>query len=144
MKSAATPALPLAAAALARLAENESLRKKLSDESRLSVEGKSFADVAGELVWHLPVLDEMRDRIRSESPVADLLQHNWVRWGSASWAAAFLMAFTGDKPLAHLDIAGPSWNGGGPWGQVPSGATGYGVATLVQYVLDHASQHTED
>ena len=39
----------LAAAALARLAENESLRKKLSDESRLSVEGKSFADVAGEL-----------------------------------------------------------------------------------------------
>ncbi len=83
------------------------------------------------------MLDEMRDRMRSESTVADLLQHNWVRFGSASWAAAFLM-FVGDKPFAHIDIAGPAWNGGGPWGHVPSGATGFGVATLVQYVLDHA------
>jgi predicted metal-dependent phosphoesterase TrpH/glycosyltransferase involved in cell wall biosynthesis len=39
----------LAAAALARLAENEPLREKLSDESRRSVEGKSFDDVAAEL-----------------------------------------------------------------------------------------------
>ena len=39
----------LAAAALARLAENEPLRERLSQEARRSVEGKSFADVAGEL-----------------------------------------------------------------------------------------------
>jgi predicted metal-dependent phosphoesterase TrpH/glycosyltransferase involved in cell wall biosynthesis len=39
----------LAAAALARLAENEPLRERLSKEARRSVEGKSFADVAGEL-----------------------------------------------------------------------------------------------
>jgi predicted metal-dependent phosphoesterase TrpH len=39
----------LAAAALARLAENEPLRERLSQEARRSIEGKSFADVAGEL-----------------------------------------------------------------------------------------------
>ena len=39
----------LAAAALARLAENEPLRTSLSQEARRSIEGKSFADVAGEL-----------------------------------------------------------------------------------------------
>jgi predicted metal-dependent phosphoesterase TrpH/glycosyltransferase involved in cell wall biosynthesis len=39
----------LAAAALARLAENEPLRERLSQEARRSVEGKTFADVAGEL-----------------------------------------------------------------------------------------------
>jgi hypothetical protein len=39
----------LAAAALARLAENEPLRERLSQEARRSVEGKSFADVAAEL-----------------------------------------------------------------------------------------------
>jgi hypothetical protein len=39
----------LAAAALARLAENEPLRERLSQEARRSVEGKSFADVAGDL-----------------------------------------------------------------------------------------------
>ena len=37
-------------------------------------------------------------------------------------------------PWAHLDIAGPAWNTGGPWGHVPSGATGYGISTLVEYV----------
>jgi predicted metal-dependent phosphoesterase TrpH len=39
----------LAAAALARFAENEPLRTKLSAEARRSVEGKTFADVAAEL-----------------------------------------------------------------------------------------------
>jgi len=39
----------LAAAALARIAEDEPLRGKLSAEARRSVEGKSFADVAGDL-----------------------------------------------------------------------------------------------
>jgi predicted metal-dependent phosphoesterase TrpH/glycosyltransferase involved in cell wall biosynthesis len=39
----------LAAAALARLAENEPLRRQLSEEAKRSVEGKTFADVAAEL-----------------------------------------------------------------------------------------------
>ncbi len=97
------------------------------------------AATSGEMLWRLPIPDESRDAVR-ESKVADLLQHNWVRWGSALFAAAFLSEFVGDKPWAHLDIAGPAWNTGGPWGHVPSGGTGYAIATLVAYAAALADQ----
>jgi leucyl aminopeptidase len=72
--------------------------------------------------------------VRTESRIADLLQHNWVRWGSASYAAAFLEQFVDGLPWVHLDIAGPAYNTGGPWGHVPHGATGFSLATIVAYV----------
>jgi leucyl aminopeptidase len=78
--------------------------------------------------------------VRTESKIADVLQHNWVRWGSALWAAAFLEQFVDGRPWAHLDIAGPAWNTGGPWGHVPSGGTGYGISTLVEYVRQLAER----
>jgi leucyl aminopeptidase len=95
---------------------------------------QSAAEVTGELMWRLPIPEETSERIRSESKVADLLQHNWVRWGSALWAAGFLQEFVDGRPFAHLDIAGPAYNTGGPWGHVPSGGTGYSISTLVEYV----------
>jgi leucyl aminopeptidase len=91
------------------------------------------ARASGELLWRLPIPEESREAVRTESKIADVLQHNWVRWGSALFAAAFLAEFVGDTPWAHLDIAGPAWNGGRPWGHVPSGATGYAIPTLVAY-----------
>ena len=94
----------------------------------------SAAEASGEMLWRLPIPDETREAVRTESKIADVLQHNWVRWGSALFAAAFLDEFTDDRPWAHLDIAGPAWNTGGSWGHVPSGATGYGISTLVEYV----------
>ncbi len=99
---------------------------------------EAAADRTGELYWHLPIPEEQRRSVRTESKVADLLQANWVRWGGALYAAAFLEAFTGDVPWAHLDIAGPSYNTGGPWGQMPSGATGFATSTLVEYVASIA------
>jgi leucyl aminopeptidase len=92
------------------------------------------ARVRGELVWRLPIPERIEEQVRTDSRVADVLQHNWVRWGSASYAAAFLCQFTDGVPFAHLDIAGPAWNGGAAWGQVPAGGTGYGVRTLVETV----------
>jgi predicted metal-dependent phosphoesterase TrpH/glycosyltransferase involved in cell wall biosynthesis len=71
----------LAAAALARLAENDSLRKRLSEEARRSVEGKAFADVAGELE---DLYEDLGGRRRgtlqhsvtkSEGPLAD---RDWI------------------------------------------------------------------
>jgi leucyl aminopeptidase len=55
-----------------------------------------------------------------------------VRWGGGLYASAFLREFTGGLPWAHLDIAGKEINTGGPYGHVPSGATGFGVTTLVE------------
>ena len=67
------------------------------------------------------------------SKIADLAQHDWIRWGGGLFAAAFLREFTGGLPWAHLDIAGPAFNSGGPCGHVTSGGTGFAVATLVDY-----------
>jgi leucyl aminopeptidase len=90
------------------------------------------ARAAGEEQWPMPIPEQMTERIRS-SKVADLSQHDWIRWGGGLFAGAFLREFTGGLPWAHLDIAGPAFNGGAPWGHVTSGGTGFAVATLVDY-----------
>jgi leucyl aminopeptidase len=90
---------------------------------------------AGEAHWPMPIPEEMHDRITS-SKVADLAQHDWTRWGGGLFAAAFLREFTGGLPWAHLDIAGPSFNSGGPRGHVTSGGTGFAVATLVDFARE--------
>jgi leucyl aminopeptidase len=86
----------------------------------------------GEAQWHMPLPEEMKERVTS-SKVADLLQHDWVRWGGGLYAGAFLREFTADVPWGHLDIAGPAWNNGGAYGHVTPGGTGFAVATLVEY-----------
>ena len=86
---------------------------------------------AGEQHWQMPIPEEMHERITA-SKVADLLQHDWVRWGGGLMAAAFLREFTAGLPWAHLDIAGKEINSGSAYGHVPAGATGFGVTTLVE------------
>jgi leucyl aminopeptidase len=90
------------------------------------------AETAGEEMWPMPIPDAMNERIRS-SKVADLSQHDWIRWGGGLFAAAFLREFTGGLPWAHLDIAGPGFNSGAAYGHITSGGTGAGVATVVDY-----------
>ena len=87
---------------------------------------------AGEAHWHMPLPDQITERVRS-SKIADLLQHDWVRWGGGLFAGAFLQEFTDGRPWAHLDIAGPSFHHGTPYGHVTAGGTGFAVATLVEY-----------
>jgi leucyl aminopeptidase len=95
---------------------------------------EAAAEATGELYWHLPIPEEQRTTVRTGSKIADLLQHNWVRWGSALYAAAFLEQFVEDRPWVHLDIAGPAYNTGAPWGHVPSGGTGFSISTIVEFV----------
>ena len=90
------------------------------------------AATAGEGVWHMPIPEEMSERIRS-SKVADLAHYDGSRWGGGLFAAAFLREFVDGRPWAHLDVAGPAWNDKDAWGHVTAGGTGFGVATLVEY-----------
>lgn len=96
------------------------------------------AATAGEEMWPMPIPEAMNDRIRS-SKIADLAQHDWIRWGGGLYAAAFLREFTNGLPWAHLDIAGPSFNSGGPWGHVTAGGTGVGVTTVIDYARAFAA-----
>jgi leucyl aminopeptidase len=98
------------------------------------------AERAGEALWHLPIPDEMVEKVRNNSKVADLAQHNTERWGGALYAAAFLREFVGDVPWAHVDIAGPAFNEKAPYGHITLGGTGVAVATLVELARDLAGQ----
>jgi leucyl aminopeptidase len=98
----------------------------------------TVAERAGEAFWHMPIPDEMGEKVRGNSKIADLAQHNIDRWGGACYAAAFLREFVGDIPWVHLDIAGPAYNEKAAYGHVTSGGTGASVATLVELARDLA------
>lgn len=88
------------------------------------------AEAAGEEVWQLPIPNEIRSKL--DSKVADLRSTTGDRWGGALVAAAFLREFVADgTPWAHLDIAGPGFFDGKPYGYVAPGGTGVGVRTLI-------------
>ena len=87
---------------------------------------------SGEKHWPMPLPRDIVDRVHG-SKVADLAQHDWVRWGGGLFAGAFLREFTGGLPWEHLDIAGPGFNNGKAYGHVSEGGTGFGVGTLVDY-----------
>ena len=89
------------------------------------------AVAAGEAFWPMPLPEHLRARL--DSPYAAL--RNAVtgsRGGGMLTAGLFLREFVGSVAWAHLDIAGPSFNDAEPWGGVPTGGTGAGVATLLE------------
>jgi leucyl aminopeptidase len=86
----------------------------------------------GEKHWPMPMPQDVVDRVRG-SKIADLAQHDWTRWGGGLFAAAFLREFVGERPWAHLDIAGPGWNNGAAAGHLTPGGTGFALTTLVDY-----------
>jgi leucyl aminopeptidase len=88
------------------------------------------AEAAGEEIWQLPIPEEIRDKL--DSKVADLRSTGHDRWAGALVAAAFLREFVAaGTPWAHLDIAGPAFLDGKPYGYVAPGGTGAGVRTLI-------------
>jgi leucyl aminopeptidase len=97
---------------------------------------KEVSERAGEALWPMPIPEEMGEKVRGNSKIADLAQHNTERWGGASYAAAFLREFVDDVPWAHIDIAGPAYNEKAPYGHVTTGGTGVVVPTLVELARD--------
>jgi leucyl aminopeptidase len=88
------------------------------------------AETAGEDIWQLPIPKEIRSKL--DSKVADLRSVGHDRWAGALVAAAFLREFVAEgTPWAHLDIAGPAFFDGKPYGYIASGGTGVGVRTLI-------------
>ena len=89
------------------------------------------AEAAGEDFWQLPIPRETRGKL--DSKVADLRSTGTDRYGGALVAAAFLREFVpAGTPWAHLDIAGPAFFDGSPYGYVAPGGTGVAVRTLIE------------
>jgi leucyl aminopeptidase len=94
------------------------------------------ARAAGEDMWPLPLPVRLVDQLKSE--IADL-RNTGERWGGALTAGLFLKEFVGATPWVHVDLAGPATTDK-EWGCYGKGATGFGVASIVDYLrnLAHA------
>lgn len=102
----------------------------MSDHERLAGSWLGAASRAGEEMWRLPLLPRLREQLKS--PIADL-RNTGDRYGGAITAGLFLKTFAKDTPWVHVDLAGPASGNGGRASQ-PRGGTGFGVATIVEYV----------
>jgi leucyl aminopeptidase len=88
------------------------------------------ADAAGEEMWRMPLQERLRDQLKS--PIADM-RNTGERYGGAITAGLFLKHFAGDTPWVHVDLAGPA-SVTSDHGATPKGGTGFGVATIVEYL----------
>ncbi len=100
---------------------------------------QAAAQAADERVWPLPLDDEYRELIKSD--IADI-KNVGGKYGGSITAAWFLREFAGDVPWAHLDIANMAWNMENK-PHLPKGPTGFGVGTLVEFVMARAHAANE-
>jgi leucyl aminopeptidase len=90
-------------------------------------------ETAGEKLWQMPMENKYFEVMKSS--IADM-KNTGSRAGGSITAALFLQQFVENTPWAHLDIAGLVW------AEKPSainneGGTGFGVRTLVNWVLNN-------
>ena len=114
----------------------------MGDEAAIKKVESASATV-GELVWHMPLPEELRPLLDSDiADIANVKIGN--RAGGMLIGGLFLREFVGSdqakKPAwAHLDIAGPANNDSAAYGHTPKGATGVTVRTLIQLARDLAN-----
>lgn len=102
-----------------------------SDQDGLCQQLIRASEEAGERLWRLPLAPEYRALI--QSPIADI-KNTGGSYGGAITAALFLKEFVEKTPWAHIDIAGPAYSESEK-GHIKKGGVGFGVGTLVRYVL---------
>jgi leucyl aminopeptidase len=89
----------------------------------------------GENGWPMPLPDELKDDLKST--VADLTNVSGQRFAGMLVAGIFLREFVADGVAwAHIDVAGPAYNTGSPWGYTPKGSTGVPARTMFAVLED--------
>jgi leucyl aminopeptidase len=92
---------------------------------------------AGEQAWPMPLPEELRKGL--DSAVADIANVTGDRSGGMLVGGLFLKEFVPEGVRwAHVDIAGPAFHEGEPYGYTPKGGTGAAVRLLVQVAADVA------
>jgi leucyl aminopeptidase len=110
----------------------------MANDDELREKVVAAAQAAGEPSWGMPLPPELRKGL--DSAVADIANISGDRWGGMLVAGVFLKEFVRDGlRWAHLDIAGPAFNKGEPYGYTPKGGTGAATRTLVRIAEDLAA-----
>jgi len=103
-----------------------------STDDEIAQQLTQASELAGEKLWRMPFEEKYFEGMKSI--VADM-KNTGPRPGGAITAALFLKQFVKETPWAHLDVAGPVWTDKEN-GYNSAGATGFGVRTLVNWVLN--------
>ncbi len=107
-----------------------------SDEFRDRV--AEISQAVGENGWPMPLPEELKDDLKST--VADLANVSGSRYAGMLVAGTYLREFVADGVAwAHIDIAGPAYNTGGPWGYTGKGGTGVPTRTMFAVLEDIAA-----
>jgi len=108
-----------------------------SDEFRDRV--AQLSQAVGENGWPMPLPDELKEDLKST--VADLANVSSTRFAGMLVAGVYLREFVAEGvQWVHIDIAGPSYNTGGPWGYTPKGGTGVPARTMLAVLEDIAEK----
>jgi leucyl aminopeptidase len=92
----------------------------------------------GENGWPMPLPDELKDDLKSS--VADLANVSGQRFAGMLVAGVYLREFVADGvQWAHIDVAAPAYNTGGPWGYTVKGGTGVPTRTMFAVLADIAA-----
>jgi leucyl aminopeptidase len=102
-----------------------------SNDDTLAEQLRQAASNAGEKLWQMPLEEKYFEGMKS--PIADM-KNAGPRAGGAITAALFLKQFVEKTPWAHIDIAGAAWTDKEKE-YTGAGGTGYGVRTLVNWIL---------
>ncbi len=113
------------------VALGESIAGLWATEQSLADHLLTAASTAGEKFWQMPLEEKYFEGMKSS--IADM-KNTGPRAGGSITAALFLKQFVQSTPWAHLDIAGPVWVEKEE-GYMSPGGTGFGVQTLVNWVL---------
>ncbi|RZR84235.1 hypothetical protein BHM03_00011002, partial [Ensete ventricosum] len=102
-----------------------------SPSDDLAKEIVTASEVTGEKFWRMPLEESYWESMKSG--VADMVNTGGRQGGSIT-AALFLKQFVNEKvQWLHIDMAGPVWN------DKKRCATGFGVSTLVEWVMKNSS-----
>lgn len=97
----------------------------------LAKEIVAASEISGEKFWRMPLEESYWESMKSG--VADMV-NTGGRQGGAITAALFLKQFVDEKvQWLHIDMAGPVWS------EKKRNATGFGVSTLVEWVLKNSA-----
>ena len=102
-----------------------------STDQALADKIKTAGEKSAERVWEFPLWPEYREMVKSD--IADVKNSTGRPAGSIT-GAAFLAAFAGDYPFAHLDIAATAWAETPIKAYHYKGATGVGVRMMVEFL----------
>ncbi|HOE71125.1 MAG TPA: leucyl aminopeptidase [Brevefilum sp.] len=106
----------------------------MSTDEELTEKIIAAGEQSAERVWELPLWQEYQEMVKSD--IADVKNVAGRPAGSIT-AGAFLAAFAGDFPFAHLDIAATSWLETPIKAYHHKGATGVGVRMMVELLKEY-------